>query len=554
MNLGAGFQIGKSALMAGQNAMNLAGNNMANAATPGYRRQRAGLIPASNTASLGLGQRGAGVRVGGLTRSIDMALLARLRHARADEAGLVTSQQRLSTIEDMLSSVGEGGVAGTVESFLASWGKVSESPNDPAIRSVIVQQGVGLADQLKDLRQRLVLERDEIDRSIQDGVNRANDLLTQIEDLSGQIKAAESGGSAAPSLRDARDLLVDELSTLIDLAVVDRPDGTLDLLVGSTPIMLSGESLGISIGQRATGPGLATIVDEAPLTAGGSIGALLGRRADGVEAMIARTDRLARELINTVNRIHVAGRGLHGRQSMTSFLGVADSTLPIAQLSLVAPVTAGVIRIQYGAVGSENPSVISIQVNPGTDSLQQVAAAINAAGGLPNASVNGQNQLVIDVPPGSEFSILEDQTGLFTAIQLGGFFTGASASSISVAQELVDDPQLLSVALGEDDASVAKAMGALVDTNITGLNSSLGDWWRLGESAHAARVSSISDGADASMIVRLGLESQEQAISGVNIDEEAMNLVAAQTQYEAAARYVSAMQQALDALLAMAAR
>ena len=123
-----------------------------------------------------------------------------------------------------------------------------------------------------------------------------------------------------------------------------------------------------------------------------------------------------------------------------------------------------------------------------------------------------------------------------------------------MAQELVDDPQLLSVALGEDDASVAKAMGALVDTNITGLNSSLGDWWRLGESAHAARVSSISDGADASMIVRLGLESQEQAISGVNIDEEAMNLVAAQTQYEAAARYVSAMQQALDALLAMAAR
>lgn len=554
MNMGAGLQIGKSALMAGQGAMNIAGNNMANSMTAGYRRQRAGLIPISGAPQLGSGHYGGGVRVGGLTRAIDMALLARLRHARADEANLVTSQQRLGMVEDLLASSGEAGVASAVEAFLGAWSGIAESPGDPAIRGVVVQQGVGLANQLQALRTQLVLERDEIDRSLQDGLDRVNDLLTQISDLTDSIQAAESAGGAAPSLRDARDQLVDELAALLDVTAVDRPDGSLDLLVGSTPIMLSGASLGVTFSHVSSGTALVTQVDGAPLVAGGSLGALIGRRSDGVQAMIARLDGLAQALINTVNRIHVEGRGLHGRQSATSFLPVDDATIPLTQVPLISPVTAGVIRIQVGAIGSENPSVVEIQVNPATDSLQQIAAAINAATGGLTASVNGQNQLVVTAPPGSEFSVLKDETGIFTAIQFGAFFNGTSAGEITVAQELIDDPLLLSVALGEDDAAVSNAIAKLATTVVDGLGLSLGDWWRLGESTLSARIKALSDSADGATIVRLGLESQEQAISGVSVDEEAMNLIAAQTQYEAAARYVSALQQSLDTLLAMAAR
>jgi len=555
MNLGAGFQIGRSGLSAAQNLMNIAGNNMSNAATPGYRRQRLGMVPLSGVSMIGVGTPGQGVRVSGLMRAVDMALLARLRHARADEANLATSNLRLGTVEDLLASAGEGGVAGAVESFLRTWSDLAESPDDPAMRGVIVQHGVGLAGQVQTLRHRLVLERDEIDRSLQDGVNRANELLTSIETLTRQIRDAEAAGGAAPALRDTRDGLIDELSTLLDLVVVDRPDGSLDLLVGSTPIMLSGDSLGITIGQLPTGTSLLTIDDDAPLAAGGSLGALLGRREDGVQAMIDRLDEFAHELINAVNRIHIEGYGITGRQSLTSFVGVTDPNLPIAQLTgLAAPVTAGVIEIQLGLAGSENPVMIQIAVDPAVHSLADVAAMIDTVGAAPNAFVNGSGQLVIDVPPGWEISIHNDETGLFTAIQLGGFFTGLGASDIAVAQELVDDPQLLSVAHGEDASAVAVAMAGLVDADIPAFGATLGEWWRLGESELSARVRSMADGVDAATMVRLGLESQEQAISGVSVDEEAMNLIVAQTQYEAAARYVSALQQSIDALLAMVTR
>lgn len=554
MNLGSGFQIGSSALAAGQSAMNVAGNNMANAATAGYRRQRVGMVPLSGANQLGIGRLGNGVRVSGLTRAIDMALLSRLRHARADEAMLATSQFHLSAIEGLHAATGGGGIAASVEAFLGTWGELANAPTDSAMRGVIVQQGVGLAKQLRDLRTGLVLQRDEIDRSLQDGVNRANALLTSIASLTDQIRAAESSGGAAPSLRDQRDLLVDELATLVDLAVVDRPDGTLDLLVGSTPIMLSGASHGITIVQTGTGLGLATTLDAAPLSVGGALGALVARRSDGVQAEIVRLDRLAESLIHAVNRIHVAGQGLTGRTSATSFLGLDDATIPISQNPLPIAVTAGVIRFQYGPPGTENPSVLEIAVDPGVDSLQQVAAAINAAGGPLAASVDGSNRLVVTAAGGVEFSVLEDQTGLLTAIQFGTFFTGLSAAWIDVADELQADPNLLSVARGDDASAVAVAMSDLAKTSITALGATLGDWWRQGDAALASRIAATSDGADSASIVRLGLESQERAISGVNLDEEAMNLIAAQTQYEAAARYVSALQEALDTLLAMAAR
>jgi len=554
MSLGSGFQIGQSGLAAAQNAMNVAGNNMANAMTAGYRRQRIGMLPNAGPMLLGLGQIGAGVRTTTLSRAIDMALLARLRHARADEAGLSTSQRLLGAIEETLASSGEEGLAGAVESFLKQWSDLASSPTDPAMRGVIIQHGVGLATQVRQLRTQLVAQRNEIDRSLQDGVTRANQLLTQIETLTNQIRAAESAGGSNPSLRDQRDLLVDQLSTLLEVTAIDRPDGTLDLLVGSTPIMLQGASMGVSLAITQTGASLSVTLDGAPLAAGGSLGALVARRGDGSQAMIARLDRYALELINAVNRIHVEGRGLHARTSATAFQGVTDPNVPLAQLVLPYPVSAGVIRIEVGTPGSENPTVVEIQVDPTVDSLSQVAALITGAAGPLMATVDGQNRLVIDVPPGFEFSILEDQTGLFTAIQLGGFFTGLDASDIAVAQELVADPLLLSVARGEDSAAVATAMAALVDATNQTYGTTLGAWWRLGEAELASRVRSAGDGADTASIVRLGLEAQERQVSGVSLDDETMNLMAAQTQFEAAARFVATLEEMMRTLLSMAAR
>ncbi|MBB48862.1 MAG: flagellar hook protein, partial [Phycisphaerae bacterium] len=87
MSLNGALQVGQSAIIASQAALSVAGNNMANAATPGYHRQRIGILPGSPE-SIGRGQFiGTGVQVGSITRQIDVALQARLRSAIGEQAG-----------------------------------------------------------------------------------------------------------------------------------------------------------------------------------------------------------------------------------------------------------------------------------------------------------------------------------------------------------------------------------------------------------------------------------------------------------------------------------
>ena len=99
MSLNGALQIGQSAILASQAAIGVAGNNMANAATPGYHRQRIGIMPGRSEA-IGRGQFvGTGVQLGSITRQIDVALQARLRSAIGEQAGAAIEQRFLSALE-----------------------------------------------------------------------------------------------------------------------------------------------------------------------------------------------------------------------------------------------------------------------------------------------------------------------------------------------------------------------------------------------------------------------------------------------------------------------
>lgn len=556
MNLNGLFNIGSSGLVAGQAAMNIAGQNMANATTPGYRRQRLAMLPLSGAAMVGVGSPGAGVMVGGLNRALDLALLARLRHARGDEAGLLTDQRFLSGVESSNAMLGDQDLASRVETFLASFGDVAQQPGDTGVRTVVVQQGAALASQLRQLRSAYVSQRTELDRSLDDAMRQANDLLARVAQLTDSIRSAEAGGGPAPSLRDQRDAAVDELASLLDVTAVERPGGSIDLLVGSVPIMLDGRSRGLQVVQQQGAPGVVVAEDGAPIAPGGSVGGLLRTRQESVATAINSIDTMTLQLINAVNRIHVAGRGMHGRSEATAFIQVTDPAQPIGAEILPAQVQNGVLRIEIGDAGSENPTIVEVPVNPAVDSLQDIATRITNAGagfGL-TSYVDADNRMHLVADAGKELSVHEDTSGLFTAIQLGGFFTGWSASDVDVAEELVADPQLLSSGLDDDQSTVAAALAALGQTTLAPLGDTLGGYLRTVSGSLAARVRAATDAADAATLVREGLEAQEQQVSGVSVDDEAMRLLAAQQQFEASARFVASLQSAMQTLLDMAAR
>src|SRR5688572_17388473 len=190
MGLSSSLQIGNSALTASQLAIQVAGNNLANAATPGYARQIAYLTPARTDHS-GRISVGTGVRVSDVRRQIDMALQARLNTGVSHEAAAAQQHQILAQIEATLGELGDNDLSSQMGAFFRTW---SERANLTQSSGVVVQQGQALADFTRRMRSSLSEQRDQIDRQLGVLVERADGILGQIAELNQAVSDAEAGG------------------------------------------------------------------------------------------------------------------------------------------------------------------------------------------------------------------------------------------------------------------------------------------------------------------------------------------------------------------------
>ncbi|MEO0631080.1 MAG: flagellar hook-associated protein FlgK, partial [Planctomycetota bacterium] len=249
MGLGSAFNIGRSALQASQLGVQVASNNLANAATPGYARQTLGLeaIPgAGSSASIGRGVQFTGVR-----RQIDEALNARLNGAISDAAAAQESSRILGSIETALNELTDLDLSSELGSFFTSF---SELANGTQSQSQVIEQGELLAGFMRRLRGDLVDQRNQLDDRLGALVEQADALATEIAGLNEEIVRSEGGGVATNNpLRDRRDELVRELSQLVDISTVEQASGAIDVLVGSSPVVLGARSQGIELREFPAG-------------------------------------------------------------------------------------------------------------------------------------------------------------------------------------------------------------------------------------------------------------------------------------------------------------
>jgi flagellar hook-associated protein 1 FlgK len=557
------LQIGRSAMLASQAGIQVAGNNMANAATPGYRRQVAGMTPARSDRIGPQSFVGTGVLLRDITRVVDGALQSRVRTALSREAGADIDRRFLSAIESLQNELGDRDLSSQLTGFLNAFSELANNPNDDAVRSVVLRKGAALADRIQGLRGDYARVRDEIDRSLAASVRSAEGILDRIATLNVQIAQTEQGAGQANGLRDARDQLVNELSALLDVSVVEQANGMLDVLVGSIPIVLGGTSRGIELRTRTEGNRLVVDVrvrsDGSILAArDGSVGALLRQRGETVDPAIDTLDRFAGQLIHQVNRIHSGGQGKVGWSSVVGTTRVGSTTDPLSSTAaaLPVPIVNGSFRISTLDETSGLSQSAIVLVDPTTTSLDALASAINAAG-LPSvvAVATTDGRLRIDAAAGSTVAFGEDSSGALAALGVNTFFAGRDARDIAVNADLLDDPRLL--ATGKDfvpgSNGTALAMLSLETTPVAALGGrTLQGFWQSSVSALGVRTAAASDAADGARLVRESLEAQEQAVSGVSIDEESIDLLLFQRQFQAAARFISTIDETLQTLLSIA--
>lgn len=139
--------------------------------------------------------------------------------------------------------------------------------------------------------------------------------------------------------------------------------------------------------------------------------------------------------------------------------------------------------------------------------------------------------------PGYEFNFADDTSGALAVMGVNAYFTGTNASDIGVRGDLKSDPsQLLT---GREDGGVfvqngtALAIVGMQDKSIAELgDQTLRGAWTDTVQAVGVAASSSKSNAEAAGLVRANLESQRAAVSGVSLDEETINLMNFQRQYQ----------------------
>ncbi|MEL7089955.1 MAG: flagellar hook-associated protein FlgK, partial [Planctomycetota bacterium] len=251
MGLSSSLQVGRTGLLASQTAIEVTGNNLANLATPGYKVQRVELAPVGDRRVSGGNYVGQGVQVEAVTRQVSEAVEARLRSAIADQAAAGTTADQIARIEAVQNELTGRDLTTRLAEYFNAWSQLTTNPQDPSLRTLVTSEATSLSSFVNDLRSGYNDVRSESEAALGEAVSSADSILDSIEAINDSIAVQEGGGGAeATSLRDKRDSLLAELAQFLDVSTVEQNNGSVDVYVGSLPIVLNGNSRGLELRTR----------------------------------------------------------------------------------------------------------------------------------------------------------------------------------------------------------------------------------------------------------------------------------------------------------------
>ena len=308
MSLSASLANALTGLAASARAASVVSSNVSNALTEGYARRELNLSAQS------LGGTGAGVRIDGVTRVVDRALLTDRRLADAEAGNARLQSGFLARIEALTGTPGEAGsLSDRIVQLESALIQASGRPDSQARLQAVTDAAKGLAGHLNALSDAVQQERMDADAGIAAQVRTLNESLVHIDRLNAEILSQTASGRDATALMDQRQILVDRVAEIVPVREVARDGQQISLYTTGGAILLegnpatvgftaagmitpdmtlaSGALSGFTVDGRAVSSG-----DDGAL-GGGTLGALVAIRDGLAPAAQAQLDAVARDLV-----------------------------------------------------------------------------------------------------------------------------------------------------------------------------------------------------------------------------------------------------------------
>jgi flagellar hook-associated protein 1 FlgK len=348
------LDIGKNALLTQQKAIDVTGNNIANVNTPGYSRQRVNMLQAAPVKS-GTTTSNTGVYADKkIERLHDRFLSAQISGEQQNLGRWESQTQALERVEIIFDETSGFGLNQAMSDFWNAWQDLVNNPSGHLERMSVAAKSEYLANVFQSIEGNLTQAQNDLDASIESAVGQINRISADIAALNVQITSAEVGGFSANDLQDKRDLLLNELSELIDVDSFYDNDGNLTISVGTgQPLVETGNSWSLTTNPNANGHEDAfwvasdgTQVDITNSIGGGKLKGWLDVRDNHIADYAARLDTLAGNLIAEVNNQHTAGLDINGAGGEIYFAGTDAATIALnpniaGDVNLIAAAGAG---------------------------------------------------------------------------------------------------------------------------------------------------------------------------------------------------------------------
>lgn len=247
MSTFSGLNIAASGLTAARIALEVTGQNVSNANTEGYTRQRVVQSPmapgalATYSTSNGIGD---GVLVTGVARLNDAVVDARVRSAGATAAYWSTTASAVGSVETSLNEPSKTGLSSVLNGFWNAWqtmGNAAGSNSAAGAASALIAQGQLVASTLAAGSSGAASAWSDAYGAAGSVVTTINDTAAKVAELNTSIRALTAAGSNVNALLDQRDAAVNTLAKLTGASTRGNADGTVDVIVGGN-MLVSGET------------------------------------------------------------------------------------------------------------------------------------------------------------------------------------------------------------------------------------------------------------------------------------------------------------------------
>ncbi|WP_433792324.1 flagellar hook-associated protein FlgK [Actinoplanes sp. CA-252034] len=345
----SGLNTALTSLYAQRRGLDVTGQNIANANTEGYTRQRvvmhaqnANLTPGIYSTTTAVGN---GVTVSSVERLRNTALDQRSFTEHANSSYHNERAGGYTLMEDVFGEPSDTALQARLQDMWDGWNAIASNPDKKAPKSAMLEQAVTVASSLNDAATQLDNQYKSTRAGLDTYVGEVNKAAESIAKLNHEIVLATQAGLQANELQDQRGVQMLKLAELAGATATELPNGALSVYVGSAPLVSE-----FNTREMWVETGSATKLQDLPgievnlrwkdtgtaVGVGGAMGAqmeLLDK--DGTLRDISQQlNKVASTLAADVNALHSGGYGVDGSHGLDMFVPNDPSETTVTALNI----------------------------------------------------------------------------------------------------------------------------------------------------------------------------------------------------------------------------